>query len=802
MATASFDSLVVERDVLRNYVLVHANSLQAFKQSGRPWFRPQQALDKPDKSGRKVRHLTTTASCLESLADVPTYGRGDPPPSPPDAEKLDSARKEMIDSFAKAVLSAKPAEWKSEGGARVYSRVRTLPVLLRLAEERTLKQHKGRLREHLQYVWDRLDIADSRRQAVAEEGEGEKSRQDYPPNAFHTYWAIRFLREYRARGLVEPGSDLREREAVAQLWARRTLATQTALISGKQAAFDAHQLAWALSTDVLCRANSETDLPTTADHQHIELYDAALEAFFSEQHDGRWRLYEPLFHYLQAGNAYCYTYETLAELLRLALRQEQGRVLRDHLRGYSQDLIDVWHYARKTALKLEGNSGVGWCSGHHPHRTHPEAWATASVFSYLQNLRCLIGHWTSEEAKQDLAVRPSRYSSKDDGRKKLADRGTTWRFRDSQTVGRQIAMLFLHPIEATARQLTLIDPDRPLVSEARSAVLFGPPGTSKTTLVGSLAAALGWDFLEIHASDFLSEGLDSVPAQADSIFRKLMELDHCVVLFDEIDELIRLRKESPDPFGRFLTTSMLPKLAKLWDQRRVLFFVATNDIEAADPAIKRSQRFDAAIFVPPPSFEKKKNELAKHLDAPPAAILTRAGVDEALVDRNAKRPFLGVFAMLRWDQIAELAHRIMALEQGGAKPAYALRDALKRLGRELASSDWRQSEPNHPRGEVENVESEDGDPENDSFREMYKLWNRQRNNERRDYRDAAVMRLAPGLVGRVPKTWERYGANNEFFVIGAAVESDLGVNRDGAVTLTGGDWKAVDRLGLFSFERP
>ena len=58
---------------------------------------------------------------------------------------------------------------------------------------------------------------------------------------------------------------------------------------------------------------------------------------------------------------------------------------------------------------------------------------------------------------------------------------------------------------------------------------------------------------------------------------------------------------------------MLPKLAKLWDQRRVLFFVATNDVDAADAAIKRTQRFDARVFVAPPAFHVKRRLLAKAL---------------------------------------------------------------------------------------------------------------------------------------------------------------------------------------------
>ncbi len=810
MPTAGFDELCKEREELRNYVLVHAKSLRAFKEKDRPWYRRQESGDdgRNDDDG-KIRHLTTTASCLESLSHVPAYENEDPPPPcPRNAKEVRDELSQITKEFATAALQLEVDEWKSENQKLVYTRVRTLPVILHLADENTLKGSEAKLKQLLESVWELLNIGDIRAQGIAEQPEGAASdRKGYPPNAFHTYWAIRLFREYSAKGFLPKPSGISEKEAVAQLWARRTLAVQTALISGGQRNFDAHQLAWALSTDVLCR-DSSGEQPVTADRQHIELYDAALKAFFSEQKDGRWRLYEPLFHYSRAGNAYCYTYETLAELLRLCLQGDHGRVLRDHLRRYAGNLIEAWHYARDTALKLE-EGGLGWCSGHHPHYTRAEPWATASVFSYLQNLRCLIGRWAADEAKRELQVKPSGDTSPVDGEKVLKDRGETWHRDGAQTVGRQLATLFLHPLKARKAQPGPIDPDRPLVDESRSAVLFGPPGTSKTTLVEGLAAALDWDYVEVHASHFLSEGLNNVPKMADSIFQRLMELDHCVILFDEIDELIRLRDDADsDPFGRFLTTSMLPKIAKLWEQRRVLFFVATNDIAAADPAIKRSQRFDAAVFVPPPSFKKKKSELENILKR--SIELSYEEVKAALNGESAENAALGVFALLRWDQIADLAHRIEAGERKKVPPAQILKMALAELGRELERTDWQG--PSDGDGKIdfgdspETEKKADGDKEEGDdeypYLEMFERWRWQKLDERRDYRRVSVLQLSHDLFANLPEGWLPYGPNEHYLAIGKGVEGALEAGEDGIVELAGDGWQAVDSEGIFSFALP
>src|SRR6185312_1299174 len=154
------------------------------------------------------------------------------------------------------------------------------------------------------------------------------------------------------------------------------------------------------------------------------------------------------------------------------------------------------------------------------------------------------------------------------------------------SVSERLWTMFVNPIrihDCTDR----FEPDSQPIEKnhARSAILFGPPGTSKTSLIRALADVIEWKYIEIHASHFVAEGLTQVQKTADMIFKQLSELDHAVVLFDEIDELVRERDMEKDAFGRFLTTSMLPKLAELWDARKILYFVATNHINYFDSAI-------------------------------------------------------------------------------------------------------------------------------------------------------------------------------------------------------------------------
>jgi ATP-dependent 26S proteasome regulatory subunit len=72
------------------------------------------------------------------------------------------------------------------------------------------------------------------------------------------------------------------------------------------------------------------------------------------------------------------------------------------------------------------------------------------------------------------------------------------------------------------------------------------------------------------------------------------------VFFDECDERFRSRSEGKSDDGHnipsFAIASMLPKLQKLHDARKVLFILGTNCVRIIDSAIIRSGRCDAVIL--------------------------------------------------------------------------------------------------------------------------------------------------------------------------------------------------------------
>ncbi len=648
---------------------------------------------KPPHQG--VHRLTSTVTCLESILEAPAWDAGD------GEAWTNTHADDVLIKFFKQALSTQEG-WESDKAAWVYCRVRTLGGALRLLPDTVqwTDAEKNNATALLAHAWDsRSDEGGSFGLREATESplvEGhdlaaKASDQQYPANAFLTYWGLLAAAQVNKLGVQPQGTFSERQQSAARDWLRENLAAQVAFHFNGSRHADPQQLAWSLSG--LVRFTPGNALASNVSAEH-ELLVAGLRAFFEQQQRGTWATGSPLFHYRNAGNAYAYTYETLAELLSLATSREiestTADALSDALKTHSQELLNALTYAQRTGQHLTGTV-VAWSSGHHPHRTSPESWATASVYRFGQSLRRLIGAWSSQSAARSLGARRPAESIAT-----LRQRGATWDL-GSGTAGGFMSTAFVQPVrravaDSNRRARFLPDADEPVFGEkqARSAMLFGPPGTGKTKMVEAIAGALEWDFIEITPAQFLDRGVDHVSAQADAIFRQVMELDRCVVLLDEIDELIHKRHKSAETIERFFTTTMLPRLAKLWDARRVLFFVNTNNISEVDSAIVRSQRFDAALIVLPPGHASKQALLSGHeleLDST-ADDITKALLDPANIP--GKKRGLGWFATVRYDQMDGLADSIKQVLQDGQRKVSDddLIKGLQPLATELSRLDW------------------------------------------------------------------------------------------------------------------
>lgn len=463
---------------------------------------------------------------------------------------------------------------------------------------------------------------------------GHATIATYPPSAYLTQLAVRVL---RLRAKLDSGMG----ERVDQ-WAAQELGRQLAMILARSKTADFFQLAYC----AILLANF--DEPGQASPDRKLLIDSALEQLFLAQlPDGTWPRSAPLFDLPGVGSAYCYEYEMLAQLLRE--KNLEDRLLR-HLPKIQlafQGLLD-------SAYTLD-NGAQAWSSGHRPQFRGPESWATASGYHFVHAFERLVSEAIRRAVFRYARVPYSRPSFPKDKyeefAKDLLDSQIQPPDEAKRSLKRTLYELLVNPVATQSQQVA--DGATMARGTPTTAILFGPPGTSKTQMSKQVSEYLGWPLLALDPSHFARFGIDQVSTEADKLFRMLAALERVVVLVDEIDELVRERSGSAEAQSRFLTTSMLPKLAALHASRRIVFLVATNHIEQFDVAISRPGRFDLIMQVLPPTAEEKLKKW-------PALgrVFGRTFVDDAARHHSLEE--------LTYDETDRLVRKVSALSKKNA----------------------------------------------------------------------------------------------------------------------------------------
>ncbi|KFF59336.1 ATPase AAA [Cryobacterium sp. MLB-32] len=132
------------------------------------------------------------------------------------------------------------------------------------------------------------------------------------------------------------------------------------------------------------------------------------------------------------------------------------------------------------------------------------------------------------------------------------------------------------------------------VSAPKAVVLFGPPGTGKTTFAKAIASRLEWSFVEVFPSRLAADPQGLAGALRET-FLKIAELEHAVVFIDEVEEIAAQRQGDPPSAMQGVTNELLKIIPAFRDQPGRLLVCATNFIRALDSAFLRHGRFDYVI---------------------------------------------------------------------------------------------------------------------------------------------------------------------------------------------------------------
>ena len=552
---------------------LHAETLAGYWDPARLTF----GLEGSDAS---KAHVTTACTCVSSFLEVPR---------PVLPEYLQAGLKGFSDWLLKT-------PWREDQAGR--PNLYAIPVALTTALSLDAKAIAND--QVKSAVFDLINTIDTCG------GNGLSHREDYPPSGFLTYWAVRGLSlSLTAVDGIWRGDDVRRLDENLKAivnWGQQELFRQLSFFGTRDMdRFDPLQLAY-------CLAITDFDGAVHGAPPDVVAIRGALDALFASQLDnGMWSKGRAIFSEPAGGSIYPFPIEVLTVLMRVGARPARPgevTVSSEYFGPHVPGLLRVVDWIE--SHRLASGDTFGWRSNYLPPGGRPQAWSTAAVFAFLRNLdRLLAGVATRDLLSQFDVTTPKRFQP-------ASVTKAGWSsLMDSQTrLGRQGSLSLKDLLYDE-----VVEPHRLGEPRVWSVVLFGPPGTAKTSLAKDIAAALGWPLVSLGTADFLRQGADMMAGQAQVLVRQLEQMVEAVVLIDEVEEFVRDRATTHDRESRVITTAMLSLLQRLRDRKEVLLVLTTNFVETFDRAIRRPGRIDLVALVLPPSHDAKWDAMEERLVA-------------------------------------------------------------------------------------------------------------------------------------------------------------------------------------------
>jgi SpoVK/Ycf46/Vps4 family AAA+-type ATPase len=151
------------------------------------------------------------------------------------------------------------------------------------------------------------------------------------------------------------------------------------------------------------------------------------------------------------------------------------------------------------------------------------------------------------------------------------------------------------------------------VQPPSAVILFGPPGTGKTSFAKAVASRLGWPFVELFPSRLATSSSGGLATSLREAFAELAELDDLLLFIDEVEEIAAARSGSALNPLQGVTNELLKLIPTFREHDHRLLVCATNTVHSLDPAFLRPGRFDYVIPVGPPDAPARQAIWSRYL---------------------------------------------------------------------------------------------------------------------------------------------------------------------------------------------
>lgn len=170
------------------------------------------------------------------------------------------------------------------------------------------------------------------------------------------------------------------------------------------------------------------------------------------------------------------------------------------------------------------------------------------------------------------------------------------------------------------------------MAPVKGLLLFGPPGTGKTTMARIIANETKMKLIVVNASSFLNMYVGESEKNLVRVFQQARDKAPCIICFDEIESFLMDRSKAERSYETSIVSTFLAQMDGYVDLQDVLVVATTNNPTLIDPAALRPGRFDKLIYVGVPDEAARAVMFEKYLRGKAGT-----GVDYQKLAENSER---------------------------------------------------------------------------------------------------------------------------------------------------------------------
>ncbi|XP_059286815.1 cell division cycle protein 48 homolog [Lycium ferocissimum] len=135
------------------------------------------------------------------------------------------------------------------------------------------------------------------------------------------------------------------------------------------------------------------------------------------------------------------------------------------------------------------------------------------------------------------------------------------------------------------------------VKPPKGILLYGPPGSGKTTIARAVANETGAFFLVINGPEIMSKMAGESEGNLRKVFKEAEKNAPSMIFIDEIDSIAPNREKTHGEVERRIVSQLLTLMDGLKSRAHVIIIGARNRPNTIDPALRRFGRFDREIDI-------------------------------------------------------------------------------------------------------------------------------------------------------------------------------------------------------------